>query len=64
MASRRESKSRVGNTVIVELTNRGTPDNGKRYENEYCFLYEIEDGKIRRIREYVDTLTVKETLMS
>ncbi len=39
-------------------------DNGKPYENEYCFVYEIENGKIRRIREYVDMLTVKETLMS
>src|SRR6266849_11157775 len=40
----------VGDTVIVELTNRGTPHNGKPYENEYCFVYEIENGKIRRIR--------------
>jgi ketosteroid isomerase-like protein len=34
------------------------------YRNEYCFVFEIEGGKIRRIREYVDMLTVKETLMS
>jgi len=54
----------MGDTVVVELTNRGTAHNGKPYENEYCFVYEIENGKIRRIREYVDMLTVKETLMS
>jgi uncharacterized protein len=54
----------AGDTVIVELTNTGKAFNGKDYRNEYCFVFEIESGKIRRIREYVDMLTVKETLMS
>ncbi|MGA2411555.1 MAG: nuclear transport factor 2 family protein [Candidatus Binataceae bacterium] len=54
----------AGDVVIVELTNRGVAFNGKDYENEYCFIFEIENDKIRRIREYVDLLTVKETLLS
>ena len=54
----------AGETIIVELTNRGKAFNGKDYENEYCFIFEIENNKIRRIREYVDLLTVKETLLS
>src|SRR5262245_11596603 len=41
--------------VIMELTNRGKAFNGKAYENEYCFVFEIQGGKIRAIREYVDT---------
>jgi limonene-1,2-epoxide hydrolase len=53
-----------GNTVILELTNRGKVSNGKQYENEYCFVFEIEDGKIRRIREYADTQKAKEILFS
>jgi ketosteroid isomerase-like protein len=53
----------AGDTVIVELTNTGKAFNGRDYRNEYCFLFEIEGGKIRRIREYVDMLTVKEALM-
>jgi ketosteroid isomerase-like protein len=53
----------VGDTVVVELTNTGKAFNGKDYRNEYCFIFEVEAGKIRRIREYVDMLTVKETLM-
>jgi uncharacterized protein len=53
----------AGDTVIVELTNTGKAFNGKDYRNEYCFVFEVEGGKIRRIREYVDMLTVKETLM-
>ena len=53
-----------GNTVILELTNRGKVSNGKQYENEYCFVFEIEDGKVRRIREYADTQKAKEILFS
>jgi len=51
-----------GDAVILELTNRGKVSNGKNYENEYCFIFELEDGKIRRIREYVDTQKAKDIL--
>jgi uncharacterized protein len=53
-----------GDTVVVELTNRGKVRNGKQYENEYCFVFELEEGKIRRIREYVDTQKAREILFS
>jgi len=43
-----------GDTVVVELVNRGTSALGKPYENEYCFVFELGGGKIRAIREYVD----------
>ncbi|MGH7002297.1 MAG: nuclear transport factor 2 family protein [Stellaceae bacterium] len=43
-----------GDTVLIEMTNRGKLFNGRDYENEYCFVFEIEARKIRRIREYVD----------
>jgi ketosteroid isomerase-like protein len=57
------SKTHVaGDAVIVELTNRGKAFNGKDYENEYCFVFELEGGKIRRIREYVDMHKVVQTL--
>jgi ketosteroid isomerase-like protein len=51
-----------GDTVILELTNRGKLANGKDYENEYCFVFEVEAGKIRRVREYVDTQKAKELM--
>jgi len=51
-----------GDTVILELTNRGKLANGKDYENEYCFVFEIEAGKIRRVREYVDTQKAQELM--
>jgi uncharacterized protein len=53
-----------GDTVIIELTNRGKVSNGKSYENEYCFVFELENDKIRRIREYVDTQRAKDLLFS
>ncbi|MGC1343152.1 MAG: nuclear transport factor 2 family protein [Candidatus Binataceae bacterium] len=52
-----------GDTVIVEMTNRGKAKNGKDYENEYCFIFELEAGKIRRVREYVDTQRFIDTVM-
>ena len=51
-----------GDTVILELTNRGKLANGRNYENEYCFVFEIEAGKIRRVREYVDTQKAKDLM--
>ncbi len=53
-----------GDTVILELTNKAKVSNGKFYENEYCFVFEIENGKIRRIREYTDTQKAKDILFS
>ncbi|MGH7840788.1 MAG: nuclear transport factor 2 family protein [Candidatus Binataceae bacterium] len=47
-----------GDTVLIEMTNRAIFSNGRDYVNEYCFVFEIEAGKIRRVREYVDTQKV------
>jgi len=51
-----------GDTVIVEMTNRGTTPAGLAYTNDYCFIFDIEDGMIKSITEYTDQLTVKEAL--
>jgi uncharacterized protein len=49
-----------GDTVVIELSNRGQTAKGRQYDNEYCFVYEFEGGKIRRVREYTDTVKVRE----
>jgi ketosteroid isomerase-like protein len=51
-----------GDVVIVELSNTGKLANGRDYANEYCFVLEIEGGKIRRVREYVDTQKAHELM--
>jgi ketosteroid isomerase-like protein len=45
-----------GGTVVMEARAEGRLRNGEPYENAGCVVWEIEDGKIRRVRQYVDTL--------
>ncbi|MFI6788489.1 nuclear transport factor 2 family protein [Nonomuraea sp. NPDC050383] len=44
-----------GDTVVVEMRLRATLAHGGHYDNDYCFIFELESGLIRRIREYMDT---------
>lgn len=45
-----------GRTVIVEERMQAALANGRRYDNEYCFVFELAtDGRIARVREYMDT---------
>ena len=41
--------------VVVEHRLSATLPNDRSYVNDYCFVYEVRDGKVRRIREYMDT---------
>jgi uncharacterized protein len=44
-----------GDTVVVEEHMEATLQHGGHYENDYCFVFELEDGLIKRVREYMDT---------
>ncbi|MGB6543821.1 MAG: nuclear transport factor 2 family protein [Xanthobacteraceae bacterium] len=44
-----------GDVVIVEERMQATLANGNAYDNDYCFVFEVENGLIRRVREYMDT---------
>ena len=44
-----------GERVIVEETMTATLANGNHYANDYCFVFELQDGLIHRVREYMDT---------
>jgi ketosteroid isomerase-like protein len=44
-----------GERVVVEETMTATLANGSRYANDYCFVFELRDGLIHRVREYMDT---------
>lgn len=41
--------------VVVEQTMSATLVNGNAYSNDYCFVLELRDGLIHRVREYMDT---------
>lgn len=45
-----------GDVVIVEQRLQARLVNGRRYDNLYCFVFVVEDGRIRQVREYMDTL--------
>ncbi|MFJ3926815.1 nuclear transport factor 2 family protein [Streptomyces sp. NPDC090022] len=44
-----------GERVAVEAAMTATLANGGHYSNDYCFVIELRDGLIHRVREYVDT---------
>jgi ketosteroid isomerase-like protein len=44
-----------GEVVLVEHRLSATLPNGRSYVNDYCFVYEVRDEKVWRIREYMDT---------
>ena len=44
-----------GDTVILEERMQATLAGGKPYDNEYCFVFELREGRIARMREYMDT---------
>ena len=44
-----------GNIVVVEERMRATQPGGRPYENDYCFVFEVQDGLVQRVREYMDT---------
>jgi ketosteroid isomerase-like protein len=46
----------AADTVVIELRYKAGLVNGRSYDNRYCFLFDVEDGRIRRVREYMDTL--------
>ena len=44
-----------GDWVIAEGTGAGRFRNGLEYDNRYIIVYEIVDGRVRTVREYMDT---------
>src|SRR5271167_5119633 len=52
-----EPRSMVGegDVVLAEHRMSATLPNGRSYVNDYCFAYEVADGQVTAIREYMDT---------
>jgi ketosteroid isomerase-like protein len=52
-----------GDTVIVENQLSATLPDGRTYSNDYCFFFEVRDGTIWRVREYMDTRRGQELIL-
>lgn len=48
-----------GDQVVVEAKGTARTKDGLNYNNLYCILLKIRDGKIAEIREYMDTELTK-----
>lgn len=44
-----------GDRVAVETESYSELNNGRVYNNEYHFVFEVRDGKIQSVKEYLDT---------
>jgi uncharacterized protein len=47
--------------VVVEHSGRNEMPDGRRYDNNYCWIFRFEEGFIQEVREYMDTQLVTET---
>ncbi|QLC22793.1 nuclear transport factor 2 family protein [Parasphingopyxis sp. CP4] len=45
-----------GDRVVVLARGDAETVDGKRYDNDYCFIFTLRDGKIVGVREYMDTI--------
>ncbi|MBX3585450.1 MAG: nuclear transport factor 2 family protein [Ramlibacter sp.] len=44
-----------GDTVVFEQRMQARAVNGRLYDNRYCWIFEMQGPRVRRIREYMDT---------
>jgi ketosteroid isomerase-like protein len=51
-----------GDHVVVEARGDMQTKAGMRYDNEYCLIYRLQDGKIVEIREYCDSVLTETVL--
>jgi uncharacterized protein (TIGR02246 family) len=48
-----------GDTIVIQWTGKGTTKTGQPYNNSYCYVVQMENGKITRGTAYLDTDLVR-----
>lgn len=48
--------------VVVEFEGNGTLLNGETYNNQYCMVFLLREGRIRQVNEYFCTLLADKVL--
>jgi ketosteroid isomerase-like protein len=51
-----------GDYVVVEAKGDNVTRTGHRYDNDYCMVFRLENGKVKEIREYCDSALVEKAL--
>ena len=49
-----------GDKVVSEMLGTSKSTEGKDYNNTYCLILTVQDGKIKEMREYLDTELITE----
>lgn len=52
-----------GDQVVIEATGKNSTPDGKPYQNKYCWVCTLKEGKIQSLREYMDTELVTKTFL-
>jgi uncharacterized protein len=53
----------AGDTVILECRYSGVyKATGKRLDAQVCHIWDVQDGKIRRFQQYIDTAHLQEVM--
>jgi ketosteroid isomerase-like protein len=52
-----------GDVVAVEAESFARLTTGKVYNNRYHFRFTVQDGKVKEVREYMDTKHAQETFL-
>jgi len=53
-----------GDFAVVEATGHNVTTTGQRYENRYCWVIRMRDGKMAELTEYADTQLIASALES
>lgn len=51
-----------GDIVVVECMGAVTLKSGEAYNNQYCFVIRMEDGRMKEVREYLDSALAEAVL--
>lgn len=51
-----------GDHVVIEARGEMQRKDGERYENQYCLIFRLEQGKIVEMREYQDSALCERVL--
>ena len=51
-----------GDVIVVQAKGKNLTRDGRRYDNDYVFVIQLEDGKIIRYEEYCDTELIARVL--
>ncbi|WP_040869905.1 nuclear transport factor 2 family protein [Nocardia exalbida] len=51
-----------GDRVVVRARAEGVTTRGENYDQTYCFVFQVADGKLREVVEYCNTALVERVL--